>query len=188
MTQDEFNKFKKMLHFTEFSFNENKHTVNVYSIETIMYKKQLLDYIMNNNTQTDEGKKIMALYHQSEKQNNGEVQELDYNQIGLKNIQVIRDENDGECENLSFFFKDKNEYYFIDSLTFLDDDHYSLYAVKANTLDSLYQALPEMEAYCSHIKDNSKFLLPFVEKERLENKISSFRVKEKDNQEKSLKI
>lgn len=190
MTEQELTQLKKMLTFTDFSFQENKQEITIYFADRIIKEKKLLEGIMTHNTQTPEGREIVDQYYLIKDKAVSALGEIDYDNIGLHNIHVISHVCDDEHEKMTFYFKKNEQYYLIKAVTI--DDSYSLEAIQSSSLETLYESLPEMERYCYNISKEQEFLLPFIEKQQLENKISSFRnknvLKSESTQEKNFKI
>lgn len=113
---------------------------------------------------------------------------IDYNKLGMQNITILDHSIKSDYEALTFTFEYKKEYYFIVSTK---GDYAYSEAVKDKTylqLEKKVKALfKEYDNPFGFLKSSLQYLSPFLEKEKLEQKIAPIK-NEGKKKENKLKI
>lgn len=190
MTHEEFNqKIVDFLMLSEDSIQDGVHQLYVYSADKVAQEAKWLDIIMTHNTQEPSIQAIIQKLKKSEQESNSHEVCINYNDLSMSEIHILDVKYEDEVEeSLTYLFKYQDKYYLI-GLKNMSYEQCPTEAIEASSLEVLGQAFDKIVSkYTYALKNSFDSLLPFIEKENLENKIHHLRQVKNDEVTKSLKI
>jgi hypothetical protein len=150
-----------------------------------MIKEQFFDILTRLSKHSDEPFEngihdIMVLNIDSLKNNSKpsyfsdrEHPKLNYHEIGLDNIDILRHEKTDHEEYIMFHFKYQNEYYFI--MTIEDNNWNRTEAIKAKSVETILEIFAKIIPHCPEFENHKEYIVQTqikIEKTQLEQLIN----------------